>query len=229
MKNAWVSIDEQKLRALVLAFLLENAKLNLSAFRSPEHCWIGNVLDSLSLLDACKKIRGLHIPTRLLDIGTGGGFPLLPLALSWPDCHCVGIDATAKKIDAVGRIVQEMDSKNVELLCGRSEELAHQKELRGSFDLVVSRAVAPLSVILEYSVPFLKVGGHCVFWKSSKIADELASSASAQRLLHTSFVGTYEYELPEDWGKRLLVVYKKNAGTPAEYPRENGIPKAKPL
>ena len=220
---------EKELRTLVDVFLAENAKLNLSAFRTQDHCWVGNVLDSLSFLKACGAVRGLEIPTRLLDIGTGGGFPLLPLGVCLPDTHCVGMDATAKKIDAVGRIVTAMGIKNIELICGRTEELAHQKELRGTFDIVTARAVAPLAVILEYAVPFLKVGGHCVFWKSSKVADELTSSAVAQRLLHASFVGTFEYELPGDWGKRLLVVFKKNAGTSPEYPRDNGVPKTRPL
>ncbi len=99
---------EKQLRDLVRVFLEENTKLNLSAFRSEEHCWVGNVLDSISLLQAIGNVHGLTMPTHLLDIGTGGGFPLLPLATCLPEVQCVGIDATSKKIDAVGNIARTL-------------------------------------------------------------------------------------------------------------------------
>ncbi len=222
-------IHEPHLRELTRVFLAENTKLNLSAFRTEEHCWTGNILDSISLLDAFGKVHGLTPPKKLLDIGTGWGFPLLPLAIELPETECTGIDATAKKIDAISRIVKEMSIPNVRLITGRTEELAHQSQYRGQFDLVTARAVAPLAVLLEYAIPFLKVGGLCAFWKSTKIADELASSAEAQKALSAPFAGTYEYELPEDFGKRLILFFKKTAPTPADYPRDTGIPKQKPL
>lgn len=220
---------EPKLRELVTVFLEENKKLNLSAFRTEEHCWMGNVLDSVSLLDAFTKIEGISVPSTLLDIGTGGGFPLLPLAISLPGTHCSGIDATKKKIDAVQRIVDALGLKNVGLFSERLEEKARDKNFREKFDVVTARAVAPLSVLLEYAVPFLKVGGYCAFWKSSKVADELAESARAQKALSVQFAGTYEYELPENFGKRLIVFFRKTKTTSADYPRSIGTPKAKPL
>ena len=133
-----MEINEPKLRQLVQAFLVENAKLNLSAFRTEEHCWIGNVVDSVSMLAAAEKIKPLEKASRLLDIGTGGGFPLLPLAVCLPNTTCVGIDATKKKIDAVGRIVESLGLTNVKLHCGRTEELARQKEMRATFDIVTA-------------------------------------------------------------------------------------------
>lgn len=221
--------NEPKLRELVSVFLEENKKLNLSAFRSEEHCWVGNVLDSLSLLQAFEKIDGLKIPETLLDIGTGGGFPLVPLAIGLSDTHCSGIDSTKKKIDAVQRIVDALGLKNVGLFSERLEEKARDKNFREKFDIVTARAVAPLSVLLEYAVPFLKVGGFCAFWKSSKVADELAESVRAQKALSVQFAGTFEYELSSEFGKRLIVFFRKTKGTTAEYPRKVGIPKVHPL
>ncbi|MSR67660.1 16S rRNA (guanine(527)-N(7))-methyltransferase RsmG [Candidatus Peribacteria bacterium] len=224
-----MTIDETKLRQLVTVFLEENKKLNLSAFRTEEHCWVGNVLDSLSLLQALEKIEGLSMPETLLDIGTGGGFPLLPLAICLPKTHCSGIDATKKKIDAVARIVASLGLTNVGLFPERFESKARDKNFREKYDIVTARAVAPISILLEYAVPFLKIGGFCAFWKSSKVADELAGSVKAQKALSVSFAGTYEYELSPDFGKRLIVFFKKTKATSSEYPRKVGIPKSDPL
>ncbi len=222
-------IDEPKLHELVRVFLEENKKLNLSAFRTEEHCFTGNVLDSLSFLKALETIEGLKTPETLLDIGTGGGFPLLPLAIALPKTHCSGIDSTKKKIDAVSRIVAALGLSNVGLFVDRLEDKARDKNFREKFDCVTARAVAPLSVLLEYAVPFLNVGGFCAFWKSSKVAEELADSLRAQKALSVTFVGTYEYELGSDFGKRLIVFFRKTKATSSEYPRKVGIPKAKPL
>lgn len=224
-----MSIDEQKLRALVSAFLVENAQLNLSAFRSPEHCWVGNVLDSIALLQAVEKFPQINEIRSLVDIGTGGGFPLLPLAMCLPDVRCLGIDATQKKIDAVARIVDAVQMTNVTLLSGRVESIAHSAEYREKADLVTSRAVAPLSVLLEYAVPLLRVGGMCACWKSTKVADEMAGSSVAQKMLSCQYLGAFTYTLPDNWGDRTIVFFKKTASTKAEYPRRTGIPKQKPL
>ena len=237
-----MTIDESALKTLVRVFLEENKKLNLSAFRSEEHCWVGNVLDSISLLQAFEHIRGLSMPKRLIDIGTGGGFPLVPLGICLKETTCIGIDSTQKKVDAVSRIIMTMHLKNVRVQAGRVEELAHQEEYRETADLVTARALAPIPVLLEYAVPLLKVGGFCAFWKSSKVADELQSSATAQKLLGVSFAGTFEYELPGNflavpssvvrsggWGKRLILFFRKNKATLKDYPRQVGMPKAKPL
>jgi 16S rRNA (guanine527-N7)-methyltransferase len=153
----------------------------------------------------------------------------LPLAIALEDTDCVGIDAIQKKISALWRIVEPMGLRNASMLCGRSEELAHKPGLRATFDVVTARAVAPLPVLLEYAIPFLNVGGIAVFWKSTKVADELASSANAQKVLHAPFVCTYDYELPSGWGKRTLVIFRKTKPTSDDYPRKVGVPKAKPL
>ncbi len=225
-------LREQRLKELVTAFLIENKKLNLSAFRTDEHCWIGNVLDSISFLSIAETVLGRNWeeqPVRLLDLGTGGGFPLLPLSIVLPNAKCVGVDAVQKKVDAVQRIVTGMNLKNVELICQRSERLAQAPEFRGMYDVVTARAVAPISVLLEYMIPFLKVHGRCVLWKSKHIADELRMSTAATKELRAKLIESYTYDLPGDWGQRTLLVFEKVAPTPNEYPREVGVPKHKPL
>lgn len=218
-----------RLKELLTVFLSENTKLNLSAFRTNELCWTGNILDSVSILDPkqifvdCNKVRSI------VDLGTGGGFPLLPLALALPHAHCLGIDSIGKKIEAVGRIVATMKIPNVELKSDRIEVLAHQDRYREQADLVTARALAPLNVLLEYAVPLLKVGGLCAFWKSTKVADELAMSSNAQKILSCRFHGTFEYDLGGAWGKRTIVFFRKDAATPKDYPRKTGTPKSEPL
>lgn len=223
-------IDEPRLRELVQVFLGENQKLNLSAFRTPEHCWIGNVLDSLALLRADEEqkpfLKDVH---RVLDMGTGGGFPLLPMAMCLPAATFVGVDATQKKVDAVRRIITAMNLRNVSLNAGRIEELAHTDALRASFDLVTVRAVAPLAVLLEYAAGFLKQGGLLACWKSTRVASELAETAKAQQVLGMQFLRIFTYELPGAFGERTIVFFRKTRTTPEVYPRKVGVPKGKPL
>lgn len=222
-------IDEAKLRQLMEVFLEENRKLNLSALRTPELCWHGNILDSVAFLQSFDSYPELKKAKKILDIGTGGGFPLTPLALCLPDTQCIGLDATQKKVDAVRRIIAAVGIPNASLVCGRTESLAHNAEYRAQFDVVTARAVAPLSVLLEYAVPFLKIGGLCAFWKSTKIASELADTADAQKTLSAPYLGAFQYELPDQWGERTIVFFRKTATTSSDYPRRTGIPKQDPL
>ncbi len=149
---------EQKLRRLNKVFLEENTKLNLSALRTEELSWIGNVLDSLAILESA-LLSPDSKELKILDMGTGGGFPLLPLALCVPDCTFIGMDATQKKITAVERIIEEMQLPNATVVVGRAEELAHDPEHREQYDIVLSRAVAPINTLIELSSPFAKVNG----------------------------------------------------------------------
>lgn len=220
--------DDQhnRLRELQKAFLEENSKLNLSAIREPEAVWIGNISDSLVALDLeIFQQSGLKI----LDIGTGGGFPLLPLAICKPDCKFFGMDSTQKKLDAIGRMTIALHLSNVRLLAGRFEEKGRDTQHRDSYDIVTARAVAPLNVLLEYGAPFVKTGGYLVAWKSMKMETEMEESLLARAELSCHLKEQYEYELPDGWGKRQLLIFEKLANTNPKYPRETGLPKKKPL
>lgn len=206
-------------------FLEENGKLNLSALRTPEACWTGNILDSLPLLDV-PEFAGVQT---LLDLGTGGGFPLLPIAVARPNVKTTGLDATQKKIDAVGRIAKDLELHNVTLLSGRAEDLARDQRHREKYDCVTARAVAPLTTLLEITAPFVRPGGIIVLWKSLHIDDELQQSLYARTALSTHLVRSERYTLPGDWGERQLLVFAKSAPIHKRFPRENGLPKNKPL
>lgn len=215
-----------RLKLLLDTFLAENEKLNLTALRTPELSWHGNILDSL----AFQAIQGKLPKTEsLMDVGTGGGFPLLPLAILMPDARCVGMDSIGKKINAIQRIVDTMKIPNVELIAERAEVLGHNKKHREKYDVVTSRAVAPLNVLLEWVSPFCRVGGHIVLWKSMNVEQELEDSDKAQRVLHCPLLFTQEYTLEKDFGTRQLLVFRKDDQLTKEYPREIGMAKRSPL
>ncbi|MDA1209009.1 MAG: 16S rRNA (guanine(527)-N(7))-methyltransferase RsmG [bacterium] len=216
---------EKRLHELCTCFLEENAKLNLSAFRTEENCWVGNVLDSVAAIDL-ELFAGAK---NIADIGTGGGFPLLPLALLMPETKFTGIDSTQKKIDAIGRICDAMDIQNIQLLSGRLEDIGRDSAFREQFDVVTARAVAPLNTLLEYASPLVKMRGHILCWKSMTIDQELKDSLLARAELSCTLEKGYEYELPGDWGKRQILVLSKRGKIGKKYPREVGIPKKTPL
>lgn len=229
---------QSRLEALRDSFLRENAKLNLSAFRTSEACWTGNILDSIAALELLHNLhppspveRGLggEVKYRILDLGTGGGFPLLPLALCLPSSSFVGMDATQKKISAVQRIIDELKIANVRLVCGRSEELAREQVHREQYDVVLVRALAELNVLLELAAPFAKVGGYILCWKSLTIDQELNDSLLARAELSCQMENPYVYDLGGTWGKRQILVFRKRAKTKEKYPRAVGEPKRKPL
>lgn len=217
---------EHRLTLLRDAVLDENERINLTALREPEACWIGNVLDSLALLEILETLGAAR---SAIDIGTGGGFPLLPLATAMPDARFVGLDSTKKKIDAVRRIADAQGLTNVDLVAARAEDAARDPAHRERYDLVTARAVADLSELLEYASPFARVGGHIVLWKSLRADDELAQSAAAQRALRCPFAFRHVYALPGDFGERQLLVFRKGAATPKTYPRPTGVPGKTPL
>jgi len=166
---------------------------------------------------------------QIFDLGTGGGFPLLPLAICLPEAQLTGLDSTQKKIAAVERIAKELDLENLNLIAGRAEELGRDPAHREQYDLVLSRAVAELNVLLELCAPLCKVGGEIVLWKSMKIDKELEDSLMARAELTCHLIGQHEYELGGKFGKRQLLVFEKTSPTKEKYPRKVGEPKKNPI
>lgn len=165
----------------------------------------------------------------ILDLGTGGGFPLLPLAICFPQIQFTGLDSTKKKIDAIKRISDQMSLKNVDLICTRAEEIGHNPSQREIYDLVTARAVAPLNTLLEFTSPFAKPEGLILCWKSLDVNQEIEESVQAQKVLNCQLINQIEYELPEGFGKRQILVFNKTSKLDAKYPRATGIPKKKPI
>lgn len=219
---------EQRLKDLMRIFLQENTKLNLSALRTEDACWNGNILDSVFFTELIDQ-KIIQRPNSLIDVGTGGGFPLLPLAIMFPQAKLMGLDSTRKKIDAIGRIATAAQIDNLTLVAERAEVAGRDGKYRGRFDVATARAVAPISVLLEYLSPFVAVDGHIVLWKSMHIEQELAESARAQKALHCTLKAQHTYDLGGDWGTRQFLVFSKDKATPPLYPRAVGVPGNEPL
>jgi 16S rRNA (guanine527-N7)-methyltransferase len=226
---------EALLRQLLMVFLKKNEDINLSALRTEEACWTGNVLDSLALLDILPTLLAGHSPPEaddgwtLADIGTGGGFPLLPLAIAMPHATLTGFDSVGKKMKAVQEIAHDVGINTISLVTERVEELGHEVQYREQFDIACARAVAPIATLLEYCAPFVKPNGYIILWKSLQIDDELAAAESARQALALSQPTSHVYELPGDFGSRQLLIYPKKGRLPKTYPRAVGIPKKTPL
>ena len=220
---------EATLRLLVRNFLAENAHVNLSAFRTEDACWAGNVLDSVPLLDVTERL-GVTAGSRFLDVGTGGGFPMLALAACLPECGFTGLDSTGKKIEAVRRIAEGTGLDNVEgLIADRAEVAGRSREEREAYDFVLARAIGATSVVLEYCAPFAKVGGRLIIWKSMHIEEELMACANAEEALGCEMEEPHRYDLGEAGGQRQLVIYRKVRPTTKAFPRPVGQAKKHPL
>ncbi len=212
------AVLEKQLHRLVTLFLEENAHINLSALRTEEKCWIGNVLDSLPLLELPDIVNNA---STLIDIGTGGGFPLLPLAIAAPQLQCTGLDSIGKKMKAIERIAHAAEINNVRFVTGRAEQVAQERTHRAQYDIVTARAVSSIATLLDYCSGFAKPNGHIVLWKSMHCEEELRESAEAQRRTRWHFARSHVYTLPGDFGQRQLLIFSFVASTrtPPRLPR----------
>lgn len=203
---------ESKLEQLAKVFCEKNLRLNLSSFKDLESIKSKNIDDSLILNDYIE-----FGSSKVLDIGTGGGFPLLPLALTNPDAFFVGVDSVAKKLDAIIEIAEECGISNIETVHARVEELAHEDDYREQFDVVCSRAFAKLPINLELCLPFVKVGGQFVAMLGPSALEELPQ--------YRELLGKLGAEICElksistDSGERVIAVFKKVSLTETKLPR----------
>lgn len=166
--------------------------------------------------------------TRVVDIGTGAGFPGLPLAIVLPDMQFVLADSLNKRIGFLQNVISSLNISNADAIQGRAEDLG-QGELREKFDVCVSRAVADMAVLLEYCLPLVKVGGRVILYKSGNYQEELARAEYAMEILGGKLAEVREFQLPgSDIGRSLIVIHKIT-NTPGKYPRRAGKPTKSPL
>lgn len=215
----------QKLSTLLHVFKAKNAELNLSAIRDDNDIVIKHFVDSLLAVDV---IDFSEVQT-LLDIGAGGGFPGVPLALYFPNLQVTLNDSVAKKMNAVQSLIDGTEVTNATTEIGRCEDLACSSQFRGQFDVVTARAVALLPIVMEYAAPLLRVGGKFIAYKGSTYQEELQQSENAMKQLHMELSSVSIKQLPQDMGERALLVFEKTAPTSDEFPREVGMAKRKPL
>jgi len=204
-----------------------NQKTNLTRITSYEDVQIKHFLDSLTV--ALALPRPIMTGRNLLDIGSGAGFPGLPLKILFPEIHLVLLEATSKKAAFLEHITSALNLSETAVLAMRAEEAAHLPPYRAHFDVVVSRAVAELPTLLELTLPFCRLNGCVIAMKKGDIQAELEQSTRALGLLGGRISEVKEVSLPGIADKRFLVVTTKTAPTPAAYPRRPGMPAKKPL
>ncbi|MBO5230043.1 MAG: 16S rRNA (guanine(527)-N(7))-methyltransferase RsmG [Clostridia bacterium] len=217
--------DEMLSRFEKLAFLLveQNKTMNLTAIIDPDGIAVKHFADSISALSAADFPQG----AKVLDVGTGAGFPSIPLLIARPDLDMTMIDSTAKKLKYVASAAESL-GLTAEVLHTRAEEAGQNKEYREKFDIVCSRAVAALNVLCEYCLPFVKVGGVFLAMKGAKAQEEIADAKAAIKTLGGKIVDEKSFTL-SDGGERTIVVIKKISQVPPKYPRVSAQIAKKPL
>ena len=196
-----------------------NKKINLTAIIEPEEIIEKHFIDSLSINKYIKE------GDKMLDIGTGAGFPGIPLKISNKDLDITLIDSLNKRINFLNTVINNMKLKNISAIHSRAEDF---KE-REMYDIVTSRAVSRLNVLLEYMLPFVKVGGICICMKSAEIEEEIKEAKSAINILGGRIEKIDEICLKDSDIKRKIVIIRKIKKTPKKYPRKPGTPKKEPI
>lgn len=202
-----------------------NEKINLTAITDFEEVIKKHFLDSLSIGKMIKQ----DCDASILDIGTGAGFPGIPIKIAFPDTEVTLMDSLNKRIIFLQEVIDSLGLEKIEAIHGRAEDFAKKGMLRETFDICVSRAVANLSSLSEFCLPYVKVGGKFISYKSEKAKEELDASKNAIELLGGGNVSSEQFFLPGTDFSRTLVVIEKIKETPSKYPRKAGTPVKQPL
>ena len=225
-KNLEIVLSENQVKKFYeyMLLLLEwNERINLTSITDEKNIVLKHFVDSITI---CK-----YIPknAKLLDVGTGAGFPGIPAKIVRDDIEGVLLDSLNKRILFLDDVIDKLDMKNIQAVHGRAEEFGRNKDFRQSFDVVTSRAVANMAVLSEYLIPFSKLGGKCVIMKGSDFEEELNNSKKAIKVLGGKINSVDEFVLPASDMKRTIVVVDKVGDTPKQYPRKAGTPAKKPI
>lgn len=202
----------------------KNKVMNLTAITEFDEVIVKHFADSLSI---CKVLPD-EIKS-VCDLGTGAGFPGIPMAIAYPDIQFTLIDSLNKRIKFLQEVVDELGLNNITLVHGRAEEAGRNKLYREQFDLVVSRAVANISTLSEYCLPLVKVGGYFISFKSGNINDEIKASGKAINKLGGNMNEPVYFDLPNTDIARSFLIINKEKNTPKSYPRKAGTPSKEPL
>ena len=207
MKNSHQTMNKLEIKTnfdkYIKTFLDENSKINLMSKNDEKLIFEKHIFDSLSIKLLFDKLDTL--PNTILDIGTGGGFPSIPIALEYPEIQVTGIDSIQKKINAISNIAKKLGIKNIEFIRDRVENIKDKK-----YDMITSRAVAQASLLIEYAYPLLKKDGYLVLYKSKSVDEEIEKAKPLIRKLHMKISDIIEYSLPlkENYNRCLLVLQK---------------------
>ena len=221
-----IKLSEEKIKNFYnyMNLLLEwNEKINLTAITEPNEVILKHFVDSLTI----NKYIGDN--ARLIDVGTGAGFPGIPLAIVNEKIAITLLDSLNKRINFLNEVKAKINLKNVETIHSRVEDFGQDKNQREKYDVATSRAVAPLNILIEYLLPLVKVGGKCICMKGSNAEEEIENAKNAIRILGGEIEKIEEIELPESDIKRTIIIIKKLKETPNKYPRKAGLPSKEPI
>jgi 16S rRNA (guanine527-N7)-methyltransferase len=205
-----------------------NQRINLTGITDYEEVQIKHFCDSLTVVLALEASIASNHP-RILDVGTGAGFPGIPLKILLPDISLVLLESTAKKTAFLSHLKEKLGLNDIEVINGRAEEAAHLAQARERFDIVLSRAVAPLATLAELTLPFCIIGGRFIAQKKGDIALETSLAAKAISTLGGTLREVKRLELEEFTDDRYLIIIDKVSPTPAQYPRRSGMPAKNPI
>ncbi|WP_432648107.1 16S rRNA (guanine(527)-N(7))-methyltransferase RsmG [Mitsuokella sp.] len=223
-----LTLSEEQLRQFTRYYelLIEwNEKMNLTAITEEHEVAVKHMVDSLTAYDTSLFQDGVSV----IDVGTGAGFPGLPLKIFCPGIKLTLMDSLNKRVKFLQTVVTELGLQNVECVHARAEEGARNKKYREQFDLAVSRAVARLPILCEYCLPFVKRGGHFLALKGRAFAEEVEEAQKAIKVMGGSHTEVREVHLPDLEDKRAIIIVTKTMPTPKAYPRKAGTPAKNPL
>lgn len=217
-------IPEELYMEFIQEMLAWNEKTNLTRIVEMDEIQIKHLLDSLSLL----RLPYFNDSQRIIDLGTGAGFPGIPLKIQRPHVKITLMDSLNKRIQFLDHVIEVLNMEGIEAIHGRAEEISRTEDYRELYDVCVSRAVARLNTLCEYCLPFVKPGGHFIAMKAELAREELDEAQRAIEILGGAFTNMDSFTLP-DGGERHLIVIEKVKSTPKKYPRGGGKPRKKPL
>lgn len=225
-KKNQIVLDEKQSKQFYeyMNLLLEwNEKINLTAITNQEDIILKHFVDCMTLLPYLKEKK------KMIDVGTGAGFPGIPIKIVKPDMQITLLDSLNKRVKFLEEVTQTIGLKEIQAVHGRAEEFARKKGERESYDIATSRAVARLNVLLEYLMPFVKVGGKCICMKSNHIEEELEEAKKAIQVLGGEIEKIEELSLGNSDIIRKIIIIKKVKSTPKEFPRKAGTPSKSPI
>lgn len=226
MNSIGIELTDSQLNAFETYYDMlidRNKVMNLTAITEFDEVMDKHFLDSVYLFRSIK----LEADYKLIDIGTGAGFPGIPLKIVFPELKITLLDSLNKRVEFLNDLIEELNLNNIEAIHGRAEDIARDKAYRASYDIAVSRAVANLSTLSEYCLPFVKIGGKFVSYKSGDCADEVDNAKAAIHLLGGKINKIDEFSYSNN--SRSFIVIDKVMNTSNKYPRKAGLPSKKPL
>ena len=226
LKELNIELSEKQLNQFYnyMNILIEwNKVMNLTNITEPEEIIQKHFVDSLTILKSIKENDSI------IDVGTGAGFPGIPIKIVFPETRITLLDSLNKRIKFLEEVINKLELKNIETIHGRAEEVAHNKKYREKYDIAIARAVDPLNVLSEYLLPFVKIGGYAICMKGVKGKEEAEEGKNAIKILGGEITSSREFNLPNTEMARTIIQIEKIKNTEKKYPRKAGTPTKMPL